>query len=592
MKKDERRLFAHRFQDESIFVHTTDEDINPWDRTRIVAVLVNETGIDYRLADQISEEIQSIIFSSGIKVVTSELVRELVNAKLIEHRFEKARDRNRRLGLSLHDAGFLMRFPPAVQSDMSGTAAVSGALMAETMKRQYALSDVFPVNLHRPHLEGRLHIHGISSPDRPYMAAVDARLVVKLGMSAGNTVIRCPRSPEGLMQNILKLDSLLRVAVGRRVSWHGLEDAFRSLGATDDQCAELIQQLIRSRSAFSCSPMAARTVFALSDPGMTGKVIRMMEQEMITNVQVTASRDAWFPSPYLTLAPESAEGHQFTLEAVTLNLPGLGIRSIIEDSPLEAEGRSLVEKAASIFAQKRVFLEKLCAVRPDGPMDILIHLGFKPAEAECVVGVCGLNELVRTMKDGDLDEGESRYKWALQRMKEIRQLVHRTAESRRLPMVLGTADQGQAAYRFARLDLKFQPYYASRILNGDIAEAAVYYSHDGCLPSDKPVELKRKLRLEGGLQQMFDRPFLSIIKARDPVQVAGDDLTDSLHHLLLTADFSLCYNCFTMDSGIYRTCPNCHNTEVGIFRATSEGYDSGTTLSRAERLEQERSFFY
>jgi len=130
MKKEDRKLFSHRFHEESIFVHTTDEDLNPWDRTRIVAVLVNETGIDYQLADKISEEIQTTVFSSGIRVVTSELVRELVNAKLIEYRFEKARERNKRLGLSLHDVSGLLRFSAVHYPGPVPSPAGTGEIMS------------------------------------------------------------------------------------------------------------------------------------------------------------------------------------------------------------------------------------------------------------------------------------------------------------------------------------------------------------------------------------------------------------------------------------------------------------------------------
>jgi len=592
MKKEDRRLFSHRFQEESVFVHTTDEDINPWDRTRIVAVLVNETGIDYQLADRISEEIQSVIFSAGLRVVTSELVRELVNAKLVEHRFEKARERNRRLGLSLYDAGNLMRFPTPLRPEQSATAAGVGSVMADAIKRQYALSDIYPNHLHRLHLEGRFHIHGLSAPDRPLMAWICASDLIDFQYVAGGLVIRRPDSPEALIRNLIRLDSALRGMVHERITWFGLESTLASMGVPDRDIAGFVCQAISTRDQLGMISGLARTAFHLERPETVERIVTEQAQCPFLAVDILATETAWCPSQWVQLAELPFKQTTYIMEAVTLNLPGLAIRSVVEDTPLETELRQLLDKAASILARRRVFMEKLAAVRPEGPLDLLGKMGFRPAQAWGIVGICGLNEMVRVLMDGDMDETDDRLNRAEQVVQQLVRQMRELSEERSVSLLLGTADQMDACYRFARLDLKFQPYYASRILNGDIAEASVYYTRDGCLPSGKPVELARKIKVEGRIQQIFDLPFPAIIKHRDPASLDVSELTKSLRHLLLTADFSLCYNCHTMDSGVYITCPICHDTSVAVYRATTAGYHSGSALPRAVRLAQERHFFY
>lgn len=592
MKKEERRLFSHRFKEESIFVHTTDAELNPWDRTRIVTVLVNETGIDYQLADKISEEIQAIIFSSELKVVTSELVRELVNAKLVEHRFEQARERNRRLGLSLYDVGNLLRYPTPLNPEQPGTPAGAGAVMADTMKRQFALSEIFPPPLHRLHLEGRFHIHGLAAPDRPLMAWLNAVDLLNFQYAGCGTIISRPDTPDRLLQNLLKMDTLVRGMVHERVTWFNLEAAFRAIGTDPSDMPSFIGRVLTDREVLGRLPGHARTGLHLQEPGSVAGAAAFLDGRHPLSCDLLAEPEAWESYPWLRRVQVPFTDTTFIMEAVTLNLPGLGIRSVVEDEPVENQLNQLLDKAVSVIGKRRVYLEKLAAVKPDGPLDLLVRFGFRPSECPAIIGVCGLNELIRVRMDGDMDHNTKRQEAAFQILKTLKDQLATLSEKRNLQLLLGTANQMEAAYRFARLDLKFQPYYAARILNGDISEAAVYYSRDATIPCDKPVEPATKLALESRFQSLFDLPFPILVKHRDPASVDGEILTGPLRYLLLTVDFSLCYNCHTMDSGVYQTCPNCHSTTVAVFRSTTEGYHSESALSRAVRLAQERHFYY
>jgi len=66
--------------DLALFVRTSDEDLITWDRRRIVQALVRETLVDEDTAEAISREVEEMIFTSRITMVTAPLIRELVNA--------------------------------------------------------------------------------------------------------------------------------------------------------------------------------------------------------------------------------------------------------------------------------------------------------------------------------------------------------------------------------------------------------------------------------------------------------------------------------------------------------------------------------
>ena len=75
--------------DLTLFVRTSGEEIILWDRQRIVDALVREADIDDELAAQISKEVEKQIIASGISVLTTALIRELVNVRLDRKRLGK-----------------------------------------------------------------------------------------------------------------------------------------------------------------------------------------------------------------------------------------------------------------------------------------------------------------------------------------------------------------------------------------------------------------------------------------------------------------------------------------------------------------------
>ena len=68
-----------------ISVQSSHRDRVRWDRKRIVEALLQETTIPRKFAEQIAREIEQEIINGKMRFVTSSLIREMVNCKLIEH---------------------------------------------------------------------------------------------------------------------------------------------------------------------------------------------------------------------------------------------------------------------------------------------------------------------------------------------------------------------------------------------------------------------------------------------------------------------------------------------------------------------------
>ncbi len=97
--------------DLALFVRTSSEDVSSWNRQKIVDALVRETYIDVDTADKISADVEEMIINSKIKVITAPLIRELVNAKLIERGLEQPRMMHTRIGLPIYDVDQLILHP-------------------------------------------------------------------------------------------------------------------------------------------------------------------------------------------------------------------------------------------------------------------------------------------------------------------------------------------------------------------------------------------------------------------------------------------------------------------------------------------------
>jgi len=94
----------------TLFVRTSAEDITGWDRRKIVDALIREAGVDLATAEEISREVADRIASSGIDILTSALIRELVDARLIERGMKEATKLHARLGFPLYDVGRLILY--------------------------------------------------------------------------------------------------------------------------------------------------------------------------------------------------------------------------------------------------------------------------------------------------------------------------------------------------------------------------------------------------------------------------------------------------------------------------------------------------
>src|SRR5262245_20496945 len=157
-------------QDSDLLVRQSDENVARFDPQRITDALVRETGLEPDVAERIALEVEQQIESAGMKGLTAPMIRGLVDAKLLEHgRFAEYRAHSR-LGVPIYDVDRIIQVlhdPGHASAGVVHGPEGSSLALAEAIKREYAILNVFSEAVATAHLTGDLHIENIGDIDRP-----------------------------------------------------------------------------------------------------------------------------------------------------------------------------------------------------------------------------------------------------------------------------------------------------------------------------------------------------------------------------------------------------------------------------------------
>ena len=133
-------------------VRTSRLAITEFDRSKIVESLVREADVPVELAERIAKEAEERLVMMRVRYLTAPLIREVVNAILLEKGLEEYRHKMTRVGMPVYDTGILLSTSP------------SGAIREATCERvlkEYVLIGVLQRDVADAHLSGSIHIEGL-----------------------------------------------------------------------------------------------------------------------------------------------------------------------------------------------------------------------------------------------------------------------------------------------------------------------------------------------------------------------------------------------------------------------------------------------
>jgi ribonucleoside-triphosphate reductase len=150
--------FSRREKGE-LFVRTSRLAIERFERKKIADSLIREARVPRQLAENIATEAEERLVKSKIKYLTAPLIREFVNAILLEKGLEEYRHALTRLGLPVYDVTTIIKNPKTEFSNAESIHKLAGDAVLE----QYLLLKILPREIADAHLSGVIHI-----PDANY----------------------------------------------------------------------------------------------------------------------------------------------------------------------------------------------------------------------------------------------------------------------------------------------------------------------------------------------------------------------------------------------------------------------------------------
>jgi anaerobic ribonucleoside-triphosphate reductase len=163
-------------------VRTSHDTIEEFNRNKIVKALVNEANAPIKIAEKIATEVENYLERIEVYPTTT-MIREMVNAKLIEYGFDDIAVEHQRIGLPVFDVNRILTRGERIDSSTQFNPESIHKHLGDIIARSYALSSVIPPELADAHRRGLIHIHELEYfVTRPYCFVHDLRYFLASGL--------------------------------------------------------------------------------------------------------------------------------------------------------------------------------------------------------------------------------------------------------------------------------------------------------------------------------------------------------------------------------------------------------------------------
>jgi len=204
-----------------LYVRTSHQTMEEFNANKILQSLVKEAGMPVELAQKITSETESRLYKFQTQYLTAPLIREIVNALLVEHSMEEYRHKLTRLGMPIYDVTQLL-----------GKAGDDGGnveqLIHQTGKQvfsEYLLLEQLPRDVADAHLSGDMHITNAGSwgltPDTVF---VDLLSIRGAGMNPRGRIVNAsmipsPENAERALNIVTNMSAMLTREVSDEVTF-------------------------------------------------------------------------------------------------------------------------------------------------------------------------------------------------------------------------------------------------------------------------------------------------------------------------------------------------------------------------------------
>lgn len=187
-----------------LFVRTSRLAIEDFHRSKIAKSLVVEAGVPQELADEIAAEAEDRLIKLRTSYLTAALIREFVNAILIEKKLEEYRHKLTRVGMPVYDVTQLLRSTGELGLTTDYVQKSAGA----SVLGEYVLLECLPREIADAHISGRIHICDLDTwPLKPSEMQHDLRYFLKNGLVGF-------KAPETFNAALAMIQSVYHLGIG------------------------------------------------------------------------------------------------------------------------------------------------------------------------------------------------------------------------------------------------------------------------------------------------------------------------------------------------------------------------------------------
>lgn len=554
-----------RITELTLFVRTSSEEVIPWNRDRIVEALLRETSLDDTSAVEISREIEEFVLRSGMNHVTTPLIRELVDTKLIERGLEGIYRRHRRLGVPVYDVENLILHSGKENANIPHSPEASNHLLAELIKKEYALDAVFSPEVRDAHIKGDIHIHGLGFIDRPYSTYQSLEGLKRKGLTLTLPPVSAgpARHPDALLSQMIRFSSLLQAHYAASIGWHGVNISFAPYlkGMGYREIKQLAQRMVFEFSQLGAG-RGGQAIFSgihiylhipesmkdLEAVGPGGRVCdtygdyRKEARDLARALLETYregdgyGRPLFFPQPWFHISEEALKDKglmDLLLETcqtkgtphIFLERDGYPAPFPVRKGPFPSSSTLqnvsinlprigyIVARGGDLMKElERVVLLALKAHVEK--REFLRRLAAKGKEGplgfivdSTLFDVEGAKALIGMVGlpelAGSLFAGEDGLEASMRFIKTLRKTVKEKGKVLGIDAILTQTPGESTVHRFAKLDLKHFSPLSGRVVQGDLAEGEIYYN-TSLLPVSTEIDPFERVKREGLLHPLID----------------------------------------------------------------------------------------
>ncbi len=480
------------------------EAIAPWSKARIVAALVKEADLEVSVAEAVAGAVEEKVFRSGLRRISTALVRELVDNELFERGYAAKLKRQAPIGFPKYNLQQVIfsvdaKEPYSFAKDPQDTESV----VARSVLRQYALEEIYSSEVAEAARDRRIHLHRVGEPLRLFR-------------------VNCSSDEELLTADGVTLP-FLRVlrAVGEELSvtLPGSPALLRELGILTYR-SRSIAAIASDESGLPPAPEQDHPASAIHYrldllPGMScpRSLLEDGARYYARGLRITFRV---CDRPYRRLVPAK----------VSLNLPQLAFRSgRTRLGDLYGEIDHALSLALKALLERRSFLRRAGRATDFPLWELFGGEGaiFDLDEGVCAVGVFGLADAVKFVTGKEMFLDPETFSLAVHLMEHLARKTGREARGLGIGLFLEETISPRILEEYARRDGQRFPEM-KEVLRGRTGGAA--YTPGVRLPLAAPLDPVTRNQYLAELYPFVD--LAGIVEENPELRAGGEDVLVSL----------------------------------------------------------------